>query len=152
MLKSKLLLLLTHSIVALWIWKESESWTKKQTVRVFLGPGLRLQGWETDRICGRSESESESESESYFWFWFTYPNRWFWFWSAALPVLSPPSHISDTNSLPSEIRLLDSYMSASRVMISISNLKPDLCKFRSQTENSKVSRCVLVQEGEKNMD
>ena len=46
--------------------------------------------------------------------------------------------------MPSEIRLLDSYMSASGVMISISNLKLDLCKFLSQTVNSKVSRCVLT--------
>ena len=59
-------------------------------------------------------------------------------------LLSPLPHISDTNSFPSEIRLLDSYMSASGFMISISNLKLDLCKFLSQTVNSKVSRCVLT--------
>ena len=65
-------------------------------------------------------------------------------------LLSPLPHISDTNSFPSEIRLLDSYMSASGFMISISNLKLDLCKFLSQTVNSKVSRCVLARRKEEN--
>ena len=44
-------------------------------------------------------------------------------------VHSTRSRISDRNSLPSEIRLLDSYMSALGFMISIPNFKLDLCKF-----------------------
>ena len=66
-------------------------------------------------------------------------NRWLAWYSiksftgALISVLevvhSTRSRISDRNSLPSEIRLLDSYMSASGFMISIPNLKLDLCKF-----------------------
>ena len=44
-------------------------------------------------------------------------------------VHSTRSRISDRNFFPSEIRLLDSYMSALGFMISFPNLKLDLCKF-----------------------